>query len=440
MASPTVTTTITNKEAVNVRGLKKERAKARWSILRSTLLHKAQSSTRHSIHRFPGYQLLKPLPQREVAISHVAQSLKEFIWDQQETQSEVLDRLEIAVLALGSYSPKGCCMLIKQCPKDDESWVEILKTKCHRTLNLLVVNYDQTMGSATLLVQEGSSTKYKCCQYMIDDTCSLLTREPRETRLSLEELVSHRTTGIDNTGNICVWDSERTLAYLLYHHFQDFPILPDLDPGEILELGTGMAGLAGVSLGLNLVQARGKEASQQKNFNISLTDGHADGVKNNKVNQHLTKLFSGTKDHPYQDLTISSNVLLWTTDCKSSLEMSQDIVLVSDCTHFQNFHAALAITTLRSLRIGGAAVFCQPNRGDSLSNFCSLLEKSENLLSLHWWTHPIVEDNHKRAEEQHPGVYDKNLHYPKIMLVTKLRDLTEEDCKVFLIHQERREL
>jgi hypothetical protein len=253
----------------------------------------------------------------------------------------------------------------------------------------------------------------------------------------LEDLVSHRTTGVDNTGNICVWDSERTLAYLLYHHFGDLPGLNS--PKNILELGTGMAGLAAISLGLCLIQLQKKEKAEP--INIILTDGHSDGVKNNSINQHLTKVFSSSKDHPYQSLIVSTDVLLWTTIPQSTLESPQDVVLVSDCTHFQNFHAALAVTMLRSLRVGGTAIFCQPKRGNSLENFCTLLKipQIDGLASLEWWTHSILEESHKQALQQHSDVYDQNLHRPKILLVTKLRELTDSDCQQFVSHQKSRD-
>lgn len=419
--------------------IQRERASARWSILRNALLHKAQeSSSQHSIHRFQGYKLLRPLPQTDMDISRLESSLKVFTWDPSKDSEDNLERLDIAVLALGACFPKGVCMHIKGFQKKcDKTWIEILKSKCGSSANLLLVEHDQSRNAATLLVQEGSKSKYKSCQYVLDENCSIWTREPRKTRLSLEDLVSHRTTGVDNTGNICVWDSERTLAYLLYNHLADVPGLNS--PQNILELGTGMAGLAAVSLGLRLAQQSNK--NQAKSINIILTDGHCDGVKNNSINQHLTKIFSSTQDHPYHSLCVSTDVLLWTTSPKANLESLQDIVLVSDCTHFQNFHSALAVTMLRSLRVGGTAIFCQPNRGDSLENFCTLLKIPQNhgLTTLNWWTHPCLEESHKQAQNAYLDVYDPNLHRPKLLLVTKLRELTDSDCHQFESHQSSRD-
>jgi hypothetical protein len=408
---------------------------------------------------------------------------------------ENLHQLEIAILALGCCQPKGSCLQVQGFPVFPETptkdIIDTLKANCRRSsVNLLVVEHESsstdTDNLLTLLVQEagGSSTgtKYNCCQYRLDDICSLMTREPREqtVKLSFEDLVSHRTTGVDNTGNICVWDSERTLAYLLYHHFEDIIGLPPKSSPirSILELGTGMAGLAAISLGLRIVQLEEEHPSSEykcPKIQVTLTDGHVDGVKNNLVNQYLTKAFANAntaitsssddeqRRHPYQKLDVSAKVLLWTTDLspatttttttttkKEVVSVSADVVLVSDCIHFQNFHAALAITTLRSLRVGGTAIFCQPQRGDSLENFCTLLKVTvptttiglSLLASLEWKTHPLLEEQHLRAlkENNSDNVYDPNLHQPKLLLVTKLRELTEEDCQAFVVHQKERDV
>jgi hypothetical protein len=447
-------------------GLRKERVNARWSILRNALLQKSSSSSAHSIHRFPGYQLLRPETTDTTSKQDVARImdplLKTYDWNPAQSLEENLHQLEIAILALGCCKPKGCCLQVQGFPEKKDtkpsSWIiDTLKQNCRSSVNLQVV--DESTDLLTLLVQEGSSTKYNSCQYRLDDTCSLWTREPRETKLSLEDLVSHRTTGVDNTGNICVWDSERTLAYLLYHHFKDLDLMKR--PRSILELGTGMAGLAAISLGLRIVQLEEdindddeQHPRSEYPIQVTLTDGHAEGVKNNLVNQYLTRVFANTatsddddERHPYKKLDVSAKVLLWTTDLSPATTTKKevsDVVLVSDCTHFQNFHAALAITTLRSLRVGGTAIFCQPQRGDSLENFCTLLKVPTTIVgllaSLEWKTHPLLEEQHLRALKEKSDVYDPNLHQPKLLLVTKLRELTEEDCQAFVAHQKERDV
>lgn len=422
--------------------LTKERAKARWSILRDALLQtKASLSNEHSIHRFPGYQLVK---RQTCNVATILSPLKCLEWNAAESTGENVERLSLACLALAAACPKGKCVDLIHCPTDKE-FITQLQQACHPAVSVLVVQ--DKPPTLTVLVQECSSaTKFTIWENVLDANCSIWTREPRETRLSLEDLVSHRRTGVDNTGNVCVWDSERTLTYLLYYCYDDFSCLKS-PPSRILELGTGMAGLAAVALGMRIVQNHTINDESSK-IQVTLTDGHPEGVHNNKVNQLLTQLSISSDDnashHPYNSLSISEQVLLWTTDLEDSssdaaalILQQQDVVLVSDCTHFQKFHAALAVTTLRSLRVGGVAMFCQPTRGDSLDNFCKLITTT-NLVSLEWWSHPILTTKDEQATKQYPELYDRNLHCPKVLLVRKLRDLTEGDCHEFVSRQEPR--
>jgi predicted nicotinamide N-methyase len=288
------------------------------------------------------------------------------------------------------------------------------------------------------------------------------------------------------------------LAYLLYHHFDDFftqtasdnenkntipasmlnyntIMHPQVDDNKnhagirILELGTGMAGLSALALGFRLArqqQERGGKMSEdntnenenrrvkkKKHIYVTLTDGNPSGVKNNIVNQYLTKLNSqmwqqkGNYSH-YLDLDVQCETLVWTTDLDSGKDslIDQDVVLVSDCVHFQNFHAALATTTLRCLRVGAIAIFCQPTRGPSLDNFFNLLLTatsdtdtigSTSLLSCIWLSHPIIEQKHQEARLHYNNVYDENLHQPKILVVTKLREMSKEDQMRFVAYQHR---
>eukprot|EP00934_Nitzschia_sp_Nitz4_P009136 Nitzschia sp. Nitz4//scaffold144_size56818//22159//23376//NITZ4_006533-RA/size56818-processed-gene-0.80-mRNA-1//-1//CDS//3329536504//9126//frame0 len=390
-------------DRTQTRGANSNRAKARWAILRNALLQASREEDKDdveagSIHRFPGYQLIRP--------------------------------------RLG----------------DDTQYVLFLD----RTRSLTQVNVPDDVLALTLETLGGSttsvanpSTRYQIWEYPLDSTCSLWTRQPcREaTRWTIQDLVSHRKTGVDNTGNVCVWDSELTLSYMLFHHYVNAENGQNLSfgheafaalgfPRRILELGTGMAGLAATSLGMRVVQIN------KTSVEVALTDGHPDGVLNNKVNDFLTQISSWTKEtpadserNPYLFLKVSCEVLLWSPERSSTLSR-QDLVLASDCVHFQNFHAALIITALRSLRLGGVAIFCQPTRADSLDNFCQLLgtktDSAEDvpLLSLHWWNHPILTEQDKLAREadRDKGNYDPELHCPKILLISKLRELTEQDC------------
>ena len=62
------------------------------------------------------------------------------------------------------------------------------------------------------------------------------------------------------------------------------------------------------------------------------------------------------------------------------MDRRHDLILASDCTHFQEFHACLACTIADNLRIGGVALLLQPPRGHSLTNFVTCLESSQDLM------------------------------------------------------------
>jgi hypothetical protein len=393
-------------------------------------------------------------------------------------------------------------------------------------------------------------------------------------KVNLQDLVSHRYNqgGVDNTGNICVWDSEKTLTYVLYHHFEEYycnrdgwnpmenythsifnnndsshPMMEEETCLHILELGTGMAGLSAVALGLQLAALQQQQQQQihpkkKKKIRITLTDGSPSGVYNNLINIYLMKQYyyyqqqqqqddddndTTIQYHSFHDLDITSQLLLWTTDMDNPSPTSSTndndntasststtipttsttlptttttiptipttttiipypshIVLISDCIHFQKFHAALIMTTLRNLIVGGMAIFCQPTRGDSLQNFCSLLNavivssssssdnnnnnnnktnttstgtntQQSSLIHWEWWEPSILKQKHVEAmtnnhnnnnneeeeEDDDDDTYNESLHRPKILVLTKLRELTITDQQIFIdTHQSIQEM
>jgi predicted nicotinamide N-methyase len=337
------------------------------------------------------------------------------------------------MLALGCLPASAQFSLELDGPISHEttSFIHALQEKCDSAFQIELQDSEDSLKLLVTQKKSPISTLYKCCVYPLDDSVSLLTREPKETHLSLHDLVSHRTAGVDNTGNICVWDSERTLAYLLYQP-EEMRVLVPQTTRRILELGTGMAGLAGVSLALRLAQ----EQTTKEKLYITLTDGHAEGVKNNKINQELTSAYAPSH---YDSLEVDTQVLLWTTDIRSDLP-PQDLCLISDCTHFQNFHSALAVTILRSLRVGGRALMCQPDRGGSSDNFTDLLMCLKvPIVELVTTNFPVIEDMHEKSLEQFPDTYDEQTHMPRIFILTKLREITQEDSQQFMAHQVARD-
>ena len=92
-----------------------------------------------------------------------------------------------------------------------------------------------------------------------------------------------------------------------FHHHSHSDVL------EILELGSGMAGVAGLALAHTLQQ------QHQQPFRLWLTDGHPQAVHNNSVHTHLMHL---QQQHGTTSPTMPSNspnpvqcrVLKWSLD------------------------------------------------------------------------------------------------------------------------------
>ena len=310
---------------------KKQRAKARWSILRNAILksRKEQQIGSVSIHRFPGYQLIvrkkgstagsDTLDERgcieERMLRHYFQHLKICTTvptdNDSDVEQEFVDQLESiigAILCLQCHTKhsgtidykieiaSGASLEKFGSSNFDKTTILQSLAERYKSMNVSLTWQSQNaqqgnkenlrISGLTLNIcltdtrenpeLDSADSAYGCFYYPLasrarnsqdnpnhssDDSCnaapicSLWTREPvtsTSRHLSLDELVSHRSTGVDNTGNICVWDSERTLSYLLHQPDTLPSLLPLVDHNQkreempirrILELGTGMAGL-----------------------------------------------------------------------------------------------------------------------------------------------------------------------------------------------------
>ena len=93
------------------------------------------------------------------------------------------------------------------------------------------------------------------------------TREPpKKKKLNIQELLSDRLYGVDNTGNICVWPSEPLLLHLL---LSEANMTSLVEGKSVLEVGGGMTGLIGLGLASFNICKR-----------ICITDGHPHCVVN----------------------------------------------------------------------------------------------------------------------------------------------------------------
>jgi hypothetical protein len=211
----------------NISKRRKELANARWSILRDALLQKSTSTSSSSqnqqcsIHRFSGYDLLKSHPPASNELGQIKPLIEIFYWNTSYDMTQNIQMLEIAINGLAACFPKGNCLQViipTNIYKNHSDWFETLKKECDSSVCIWKVKQEEDENSAsdiicvttTMLVQESKyHSKYSVCLY--DLKCcngrgeefglSLWTREPRQTRLSLDDLVSHRKNkGVDNTG------------------------------------------------------------------------------------------------------------------------------------------------------------------------------------------------------------------------------------------------
>ena len=316
-----------------------------------------------------------------------------------------------------------------------------------------------------------------------------LERKENGTKLSLKELMSHVHFGVDNTGNTRVWDCSNVLAFLIMGE-KEIPFAEELHQAHgleysrnapfvglkdvlslathtkinaikerkllrVLELGAGMAALPSLVLAALDLKYRAEHETIIPRIHVTISDGHPHAVENNiscsQLTRQLYKCNTGSDDNG-----IHCHSLLWkandigkqecdeimtnmsSNDSTLSKHVPFDLILVSDCTHFSDFHADLAATIGRMLRINGICLLCQPQRGATLKKFMQVLDamnERENCplfqVDLHERYNEEIYDRHRRLVDGKNEKYDAIIHYPLLLVLKKLREYHEDQdsCK-----------
>jgi len=226
-------------------------------------------------------------------------------------------------------------------------------------------------------------------------------------------------------------------------------------------------------------------------FYVTITDGHPNAVKNNR---------SCIEWNGYKDENVRCCPLLWKRcrdgmkECHELMMINNrnnnnniqhdnhyhhhhhdnyhhddqdamkvlhhfDLLLVSDCLHFTNFHVDLAITIGRLLHVGGVCLLLQPCRGQSLQKFLQLIHfmndnhnndnnndgnnhdnnnshdnETDSLIKGPLFQVDLHEKHHSKLWNRHLSLmheekdesYNPDIHYPLLLVLQKLRDFSEE--------------
>lgn len=195
--------------------------------------------------------------------------------------------------------------------------------------------------------------------------------------------------GFNNTGNICIWPSEETLAYYVASNLHRFA------NKSVLELGGGMSCLAG------LVCAKYGAVRH-----ILLTDGNKLSVENVEVSLQANVLLCPA----------ACKVLKWEEGREGGVAQ-YDLILCADCLFFDDARLHLVDCLWSVLASNGLALVMAPKRGSTLENFISQAESKgfacrqvPNYNEVVWEKHLALLDNYE---------YNENIHYPLLLEVTK---------------------
>lgn len=387
------------------------RAQGRWKLLREALLGKdnnGASNSQHSIHRFSGYNLLSSQTLSEADAVDVHEALLR-PWKEQDSTVPVnsSQRFFLSISALLSLN-RGTIEVF--CTREDivflqDALPEIEVTQKAGDEETFAKDSSRSRLSFQI---NGSHVSYCIRRYTSSDLDNPLPQPVlcherlTSAKKTLKELTSHHHHNeIDNTGNIRVWDCESVLTWFLHSSEQ---ANNKLVGSTVLELGAGMAGIAGLSL--NGIADT-----------VYLTDGHPDCVRNNQINVQLLEA-SNSKCRS----TFQCQLLKWSYDDSSS-PIQADWTLVSDCSHFEEYHGELLWTCMRHTRVGGNVWMCQPQRGQSLDRFIAVARQFCTVTKI---SHETIDQMHGEYVKNN-SCYSPNIHRPLLVSLTKTRDLDSMD-------------
>lgn len=249
---------------------------------------------------------------------------------------------------------------------------------------------------------------------------------------------------VDNTGNICIWNSEELLGYVACKAvLGNAPLIPSsclsftlslsssssssststspISPIRIIELGAGQSGLAA----LMVAQALRRTG---RAYDICITDGNDRCAS--ELHTQLSLNASQLVDNSSMQYNVQTKCMIWNSQDKYEEMGRYDWIIAADCLFFQDYHVDLLHVLSTLLSLNGIIWLLAPGRGKTAEKFMGLVEKSGEW-KVEWWGEKYDEEIWKQHQQYlkdncHAGnnnnniaLYDPDLHYPQLIVLRR---------------------
>lgn len=267
--------------------------------------------------------------------------------------------------------------------------------------------------------------------------------------------------GFDFSGSY-FWPSEEILSYFCFKNSFLFDNL------NVCELGCGMAGLAGVTVGVRskakfVLLTDGNERCMENVQNIVKENRKLFDQTAVRCKQLKWKLMSEQSDaaqaNPISTAELGKDSDQSECEAAASLDQQQnqqnlddqtierddnlankfEIVLCSDCLYFEKSHLPLIETIYSLLNENGTAIIVSPLRQNSFKDFMKLSSKYFHL-KIHIVYDDIVWQLNRKFQRELAEIYSTDRHYPLMAILTKrstilkwFGDLYLSGCRVLYL-------